>query len=212
MALSGPRIVEVHLDKTGNKPSSGSRKQCIRVKTSPPAVMQVCWEAREVGLEKYWLRLCNESVENRLARIDPLEDTVYIPWSSRNSQVPQEGLINGTLWSEEARESLRLIGIDERVWTNLRGPEGYVYFARLEKFTLVIQHGRDPEPLCQESWLKSDGDLEFVEVEDEEVVLDWESSVRRQMEFDKLYYERPEWEVPDIEVKAEARGKKCRDV
>jgi len=187
-ALSGPRIVEVYLGKMSDKVSSKTCKQCIKVNTPPPALMQVCWESREVVLEKYWLQFCHESVDNRLARIDPAEDTIYIPWSSLNSQIPQEDLANGTLWSQEARESLKFMAIDERVWSGLRGFEGYVYFAGLEKFMVVIRQTRVSETPCQESRKKSGDNVELVEVEDEEVVLDWQSSVRSQMEFDKLYY------------------------
>jgi hypothetical protein len=121
-------------------------------------------------MEKYWLRLSDKEIENPYARIDTAEDTIFIPWSLHNCEVSQGLLINGTAWPEEARLSVRLMAMDERIWTNFRGPEDFVYFAGLEKFTLVAQQTLDLESPPEKIWGEFDANIAFVAVDDEEIV------------------------------------------
>ena len=210
MALPGPRIVEVYLDRVAD-PSYGDFR-VIRTNTPPPTLLSVNLESRKVALEKYWLNL-NYNMSCTCAcyaQIDPTEDTIYIPWSIHNTALPQNSLINGTIWSDEARDSVRFMSIDERTWRSISGPDGFVYFENLQKFTIVAHEEYDFWlDNCKERWRMRDTDLSFVKVDDEETISSHHLSVESQMQFDNGHYER-QWKLPVIEVKAVARGgKKC---
>jgi hypothetical protein len=125
MALPGPRIVEVYLDQVTDK-NSGPVDDVIKTNTPPPTLMHVNFESRKVALEKYWLRLCNPTIKTCLAQIDPAEDTIFIPWSRRTkygSESFTRRLINGTASSEEAKQSVRFMAVDERAWGELSAPK-----------------------------------------------------------------------------------------
>jgi hypothetical protein len=207
MALPGPRIVEVYLDPPEN-PVTQEYDIYIRVNTPPPAVMHVNFESRQVALEKYWLLLGNKGIKHCFAQIDPAEDTIFIPWPKSYTETPQHILANGTFWSEEARESIRSLAMDQRSWEACGGPGGFVYFERLEKFTIVA-HDRNWREKCVEEWRMSETELAFIDLDDKERVHDHRLSVESQMQFDNEYYGR-QWGLPVIEVKALVRGgKKC---
>jgi hypothetical protein len=168
--------------------------------------MHVNWESRRVALEKYWLRLGSEEIKNCLAQIDPTEDTIFIPWNLSDPGSLVDRLINGTAWSEEAKQAVRLMAVDEHAWRELSGPKGFAYFENLEKYTVVAH---DLNKGCWEGWRKRDTDLSFMELNDEEIVHDRYLSVRDRMSFENGYYGR-QWNLPTIEVKVVARrGKKC---
>jgi hypothetical protein len=201
LALPGPRIVEVYYDRAKHPWD----ENFIRFNTPPPAALHANWESRRVALEKYWLRLGTEEIKGCFAQIDPTEDTVFIPFNSFMKL--QQRLINGKAWSKEAKESVRSLAIDARSWKRLYGPEGFVYFENLEKFTIVINDSAN----CQskEKWRMPDTDLSLMDVQDEVEAYDYYLSVESQMEFDNGHYGR-QWKLPTIEVKVAARGgKKC---
>jgi hypothetical protein len=201
LALPGPRIVEVYYDRARHPWD----KSFIRFNTPPPAALHANWESRRVALEKYWLRLGNEEINDCFAQIDPTEDTIFIPFNSLVKL--QQRLINGKAWSKEAKESVRSLAVDARSWKRLCGPEGFVYFENLEKFTIVIHDSVN----CQskEKWRMPDTDLSLVDVQDEVEVYDHHLSVESQMEFDNGHYGR-QWKLPTIEVKVAVKGeKKC---
>ncbi|KAH8770675.1 hypothetical protein F5882DRAFT_441943 [Hyaloscypha sp. PMI_1271] len=201
LALPGPRIVEVYYDRAKHPWD----ESFIRFNTPPPSVLHANWESRRVALEKYWLRIGSEGFKGCFAQIDPTEDTVFIPFNSLMKL--QQRLINGKAWSKEAKESVRSLAVDARSWKRLCGPEGFVYFENLEKFTIVIHDSAK----CQskEKWGVRDTDLSLIDVQDEVEVYDHHLSVESQMEFDNGHYGR-QWKLPTIEVKVAARGgKKC---
>jgi hypothetical protein len=206
MALPGPRIVEIYLNIATDRRTGVKGEQVLRVNTPPPALMHVNWESRRAALEKYWLQLGNEEIKNFFAQIDPTEDTIFIPWTLSDPGSLVDRLINGAAWSEEAKQSVRLMAVDERTWRELHGPKGFIYFENLERYTIVAHDLNDG---CWEGWRQRDTDLSFVDLDDEEIVHDRYSSVRDQMSFENGYYNR-QWKLPVIEVKVAARGgKKC---
>lgn len=115
-------------------------------------------------------------------------------------------LINGTAWSEKARNAVRSMLVDECTWRELTGPSTIIYFENLEKYTLVAHESYD---ICWEGWRKPDTDLCFVDLDDEEEIEEQQFNVESRMQFENGYYNR-QWELPVIEVKVAARGgKKC---
>jgi hypothetical protein len=208
MALPGPRIVEVYLGFVTDL-ETGRSTNLLRVNAPPPTLMHVSFESRKVALEKYWLRLGNETVSGNNLRVDPQEDTIFIPRSLSDPGSRVRDLINGRAWSEEARESIRYIAVDENAWRDLKGPDGFVYFAGLEKYTVVAHDSSNP---CLEGWRNGGTEITFVDLDDdgqEEIIHDRYVSVVDQMEFDNGYYKR-QWRLPIVEVRVATRGgRKC---
>lgn len=208
LALPGPRIVEVYLDRVvPDLDRSYYHEDILRVNTPPPALMHVNWESRSIALEKYWLRLGNAEVKDDFTRIDPAEDTIFIPWPILDcGEIFIDRLINGTAWSEEARNAVRSMAVDERTWRELSGPSNFIYFENLEKYTLVAHESYD---ICWEGWRKPNTDLCFVDLDDEEEIEELHCNVESRMRDENRDYNR-QWELPVIEVKVAARGgKKC---
>jgi 2EXR family len=197
LALPGPRIVEVCYDGSRDSRHEGF----IRINTPPPAILHASWESRKVALEKYWLRLGNEEIKYCFAQIDPIEDTIFIPFNSMMNL--QQNLINGTAWSKEAKENVRLLAVDARSWRRLRGTEGFVYFENLVKFTLVVHQSSGTQH--KEKQRMPSMDLSFMDAPDEVDANDHHMSVESQMEFDNGHYGR-QWKLPVIEVKIAARA------
>ncbi|KAE9369243.1 hypothetical protein N431DRAFT_493090 [Stipitochalara longipes BDJ] len=208
MALPGQRIVEVYLDYVTDL-GTGCSTNALKVNTPPPSLMHVNFESRTVALEKYWLRLGNETLSGYNPRIDPAGDIIFIPWSFDNPGSRLQELINGRAWSKEAKESIRYMAVDESTWRDLNGPGGFIYFERLEKYTVIAHNSSSP---CLEGWRNGGTEIAFMDLEDddrEEIIHDRYVSVVDQMEFDNEYYKR-EWKLPAVEVKVVARGrKKC---
>jgi hypothetical protein len=127
LALPGPRIVEVYLDRVvPDLDRSFYHEDILRVNTPPPALMHVNRESRSIALEKYWLRLGNEDIKDDFTRIDPAEDTIFIPWPMLDrGRSLVDRLINGTAWSEEAKTAVRSLAVDERSWRELCRREGF---------------------------------------------------------------------------------------
>ena len=208
MALPGPRIVEVYLGYVMDR-VTGQSTNLLRVNTPPSTLMHVSFESRKVTLEKYWLRLGHDTVAGYNPRIDPAEDTIFISWLLSDFGSRVEDLVNGKAWSEDAKESVRYMAVDERTWRDLNGPDGFVYSERLSKYTIVAHDTSKP---CLKGWREGGSEIDLVELEDddrEEKIQDRYLSVVDQMEFDNEYYKR-QWKLPVVEVKVAARGgRKC---
>ena len=208
MALPAPRIVEVYL---GYVPAAdmGPSTNLLRANTPPPTLMSVNFESRSVALEKYWLRFGKENAAGINPRIDPAEDTIFVSWLLSDFGSRVQDLANGKVWSEEAKESIRYLAIDERTWRDLEGSDGFVYFENLERFTVVAHQTSRP---CLEGWENRGLEVSLVDLEDEdreEEIQDRIMSVVDQFDFDNEYYKQ-EWKVPVVEVKVVARrGQKC---
>jgi hypothetical protein len=90
--------------------------------------MHVHRESRSIALEKYWLRVRNEEVNDDVTRIDPAEDTIFIPWLILGcGGIFIYRLINVTAWSEEARNAVRSMAVDDRIWRTDWALESYLF-------------------------------------------------------------------------------------
>jgi hypothetical protein len=78
-ALQGPRILELFYEPGHDDITHELRDEALRANISPPVLLHVCSESREVALNKY-IALGTPDI-NRLTIINPNKDTVYFPFS-----------------------------------------------------------------------------------------------------------------------------------
>lgn len=198
--------MQVYLDEVEN--STGDRNQVLRINIPPPTLLHVNFESRKVALEKYWLLLENQSLGkpsvNGFHGFDPTEDTIFVSAPPSNA-TSQQQLINGETWSDNARDSIRFLAVNRAAWAGLNGMNGFVYFEKLGKFTLVV----DKIPIYDLSLRSENGNLFFMDTDTEEEAYDHRLSIESQMNFDNGYYGR-QWRLPTVEVKVVARREmKC---
>jgi hypothetical protein len=242
LTFPGPRIIEIYKQELCR-----SEYQIeIQANNPPLTLFHVNREAREVASKKYipltesCLSLIRGDTEVYCchAKFDPVQDTIYIPWSVDLDDNTQFFLMNGEYWSVDACAKVQYLAIDSQMWQS--GSDlfelMFIDFTALKEFTIVV-HERDEslyscDEQCVERWRMHRTGLTFEEprwrnptnagpqwqhstIADQEhkrFIEKWYNMVLDKMEETRKYAEDNdiEWNIPNIEVKILTRkGQRC---
>jgi len=116
-------VVELCLsyDQTVKLPRPRDRfNKCERIGMvgPPPALMYVCRESRKLALEKYSCAFTDDKDTSNFEgiRIDPIEDTIYIPYYERLDDLRIHPLLQAGLWPGAASTCVQSLVIDAMMW------------------------------------------------------------------------------------------------
>jgi hypothetical protein len=139
-----PRVVELCLSYEKTHPKF--RGERIRMCGPPPALMHVCQESRKLALEKYSFAFTDGEVTSSFAgiRVDPVEDTIYIPFYERLTAGNTRHLLHRGPSPYKALTYVQSIAVDAKMWTQ-RDPSYLgidpIRFClpNLKQFTIMIR-------------------------------------------------------------------------
>lgn len=147
--LPGPRVIDVNVDYVSPFHPKNHEKDFIQLNCSPPVVLHICQESREVALNMYTLRLNTTSAPSP-APLDPETDNISLRWSFED--VDNFNFFGGAHFLEEGvRGKIRRFAMEIDVWISAmnfaRGNDearynelldSLVQFTSLEEFIIVL--------------------------------------------------------------------------
>ena len=204
LALPGTRIIEVTSEDDYYSRERGYRK--LRLSCDMPVLMHVCRESRQVALEKYTVNLAGERFPNDCARIDPREDTIFIP-------LREDSLLSMEQLSKEALSTIQFLAIDHQmwngtVWAGTTVFEDFTVFAALKDLYIVHDEAMGlpdcPCEECREESLSGKAvDTSLEELDDPEDYgydEDAMDEIYARLESLMEEHKKPEWKLPEVTI------------
>lgn len=164
-----------------------------------PVLMHVCTESRQLALKKYTVRLGGTTIPNDCARIDPKEDTIFLPYGA------QHLFWRGEL-SKEAISTIQFLAVDHQIGIGgVWDAYDFFEFSALKDVYIVIDNtGLEYhcEECGRENLLGNAVSMSLTELSpDEYDHYDIDvGGVYGLLEEVKEIHQQPDWKVPKVTV------------